>query len=256
MRSLLVLLALAPAAFGITNGAAPTDERYDAVGAFAVSWRLGFDHGSHADDADHAWFCSATLVTETQIQTARHCLESYGMKATYMVRFRRREDGGLGTVAAGVASFFHVRVASWDYVGVGNEDVAIGSLEEPVHHIVPIPLGAVEYTTGPIVQAGWGRVGPGVGVGAAMQLLLCQNSISGEIFDGVWVTYPSPDVPDYGYNACGVNSWDSGGPALWLDPCGNPTVIAGHVSPVVGARITPAAVDAAPPTVCYRCSDD
>lgn len=256
MRTWAILgLLLAGSAHGVTNGTAPaTDEfKYDAVGAFAVSWRLGFDQGAHADDADHAWFCSATLVNTQQIQTGVHCLAPYGSAATYMVRFRRREDGGLGTVAVGVSSFFHARVASWDFTGTGNDDVAIGTLESPVYHITAIPLGYQATTPSSVVQAGWGRVGPGFGNGAATELLLCPNSLVGTVFDGAWFKYPSPDVQEYGYNSCGVNSWDSGGPAVRLDACGNPHVVASHISPVAGSRVTQTHIDAAPPDVFYRC---
>jgi hypothetical protein len=208
-------MAMSAPAHAIVNGTVPPDEdtSFDAVGAFAVVWRLGLDP-TNPDPAtgDHNWYCSATLTAPTVIHTAKHCVEPYGAGAPHAVRFRRALDGSVGTIEAGVASFYHVLVASWDFPG---GDVAIGHLVEPVIHIAPIPVlyedpAPEVYITAPLIVAGWGREGPGPGEGPRTRLRTCDAWI-----DGVakfWITFPTAWDP--WRNACGANSNDSGGAAL------------------------------------------
>lgn len=209
-----LLLILAPCALAITNGAAPaiSDTRFDAVGAFAVTWRLGLSFG-HVDDADNAWFCTATLIDEQTILTAAHCLTPYGQSAPYAVRFRRQTDGSLGTIAAGVLSFYHAYVASWSVYG---DDQAYGTLVDPVEHIAPIPILEGATLGLSIIQAGWGRQGPTFGAGPATELRLCNNQIF-EILAQGRAYYGQPYLgwgPGLYPNPCGSNSWDSGAPLL------------------------------------------
>lgn len=214
----LVQVGLVGSAAALTNGAAPiaNDSRYDAVGALAVTWRLGLAHG-YPDDADHAWFCAATLTSSTTILTATHCVNSYGTSAPYAVRFRRQTDGSLGTVAAGVASFFHAYVASWELSG----PFARGTLTEPVEHVAPIPETYGVNVDDPIIQAGWGRQGPAFGQGLATELRLCPNHVFEIVSDWAWYGQPyvGPAQGQY-VNTCGANSWDSGGPLLVFSTSG------------------------------------
>lgn len=219
--ALLLALAMAFKADAITSGAPPSSEetRFDAVGALAVTWRLGLSTG-HTDDADHAWFCTATLVGNQTILTAAHCTSSYGLSAPYAVRFRRAADGSLGAVASGVASFYHGYVASWstpDYIN----DTVYGTLSAPIYHIQPIPESTDAFEVGgPVFNAGWGREGPSLGYGPATELLLCRNYIGAISYGTHWAVaffgQPYGVGAPYGSyaNECGVNYWDSGSPLL------------------------------------------
>ena len=230
-RTAGVLLLLASSAQAITNGFPPAsnDGRYDAVGAFAVTWRLGLSFG-HADDADHAWFCTATLIDEQTVLTASHCLAAYGVEAPYAVRFRRQTDGSLGTIAGGVASYFHAYVSSWS-VATGSQ-LAYGTLAAPVEHIAPLAVSDGAYLGMDIQQAGWGRQGPAFGSGPATELRLCSNFLF-EFVSG-WTYYGQPylaSAPGIYENACGANSWDSGAPLLAFDTAASTS--AQSIGPVV-----------------------
>lgn len=251
---LTLFLLLAPQALGIVNGTPPqsTDLRYDAVGAFAVSWRLGFDQGSHADDSDHNWFCNATLVNSQAVLLAKHCLDPYGETATYMVRFRRQTDGSLGTVSAGVSSFYHERVSYfWEHP---TRDLAVGFLENPVTHIAPLPASAEgAFVDEGFVHAGWGREGPGFGEGTYTRLLLCQNVVTAIHAINANIYYATTFTPLP--NDCGPNSIDSGSPILVSDACGNLRVIGAvrvtyAAEPVDSAVIEQAPADYHDPIVC------
>lgn len=223
-RAVLALAALAMVgvpAGAITNGVPPGtgETRFDAVGALAVTWRLGLSTG-HTDDADNAWFCAATLVDDETILTAAHCTASYGLSASYAVRFRRHTSGSLGTVAGGVSSFYHAYVASWstpDYIN----DTVYGTLSTKVYHIQPIPQATAAFDIGdPVINAGWGREGAGLGYGPATELLLCPNYVGAISYGSYWAVaffgQPYGVGGPYGVyaNDCGVNSWDSGSPLL------------------------------------------
>jgi hypothetical protein len=215
---LLGLLGASPAQ-GIVNGHPPArdDWRFDAVGAFATSWRLGQDP-THPNAQDHDWYCAATLTSSNVVVLAKHCVDSYGTGEKYAVRFRRHLDGTLGTIEAGPGSFFHAFVDRWIFPASG--DVALGILAEPVSHIRPIPLlldGTATLAHGtPFIHAGWGKEGPGPGEGPRRQLLLCDNRL----------TQAQPTYLSF-YNAwdpagpgCGVNNNDSGSPVLLESPHG------------------------------------
>jgi hypothetical protein len=169
-----------------------------------------------------------------------------------MVRFRGAENGSLGTIAGGGSSFYHARISSL-WVATGTYvDVAIGFMEEPIWHITPIPMaeGGITLSQG-ITQAGWGKEGPGLNNGNATQLRLCANTVTGIISTQDQFTTP---VPYYSpASSCGPNTWDSGGPTLAHDACGNPTLLAVQATPETGTWITAAALDQAPPDVFYRC---
>ncbi len=224
MRRALALLALAVAlpAAAITDGRAllDTDERFDAVGALAVTWRLGLDP-QHADAQDHSWFCSATLVDELTVMTAAHCLTPYGMTAPYAVRFRRQLDGSVGSIDAGVASFFHAYVVHWEKAAL--EDVAYGTLAAPVTHIAPIALIRTLPRPGrALTLVGWGKQGPALGDGPAAEMRACANYVPAlyTYGDFIAIGYGGPyGSPANIYaNACGANNGDSGGPLLIIGP--------------------------------------
>ena len=215
VRAFILALAVAVAApaIAIVNGQSPTvqDRRFDAVGAFAVTWRLGLDP-TNPDPAtgDHNWYCAATLTGPATIHTAKHCVDSYGASAPHAVRFRRALDGSVGTVEAGVASFYHMRVVSWAFPG---GDVAIGTLEATVPHIVPIAAldaDAWALIVGrPIAQVAWGKEGPGPGAGVPRRMMVCYGPIVGWVSD--LVLFPSAwSAP----GACGINNNDSGGAVI------------------------------------------
>ena len=226
MKSLRVVAAVSVAfsvlvcannVHAIVNGHRPADDdwRFDAVGAFATSWRLGQDP-THPNAADHDWYCTATLTIPDVVVLAKHCVDSYGPDEKYAVRFRRHLDGSLGTIEAGPASFHHAFIDRWIFPASG--DVAVGILKEPVLHIKPIPLlleGTATLAPGArFVNAGWGREGPGPGEGRKRELLLCDNALTQVDPLNLWF-YNAWDPAGPG---CGVNNNDSGSPILLESP--------------------------------------
>lgn len=210
LLAIAVLLTPAPISHAIVNGTVPADSdtRFDAVGALAVTWRLGLDPTNpDPATADHNWYCAATLTGPSTIYTAKHCVDAYGASAPHAVRFRRALDGSVGTIEAGVASFYHAHVASWDFPG---GDVAIGTLAEPVTHITPIELGTVRLLLGSqIIVAGWGREGPDAGAGPWTRLRLCSTYVTALGLFGIGFPTAWDDGP-----GCGPNNGDSGGATM------------------------------------------
>lgn len=205
---------------GVDPGPALTP--YDAVGALGFVHRLGLDP-THPNAADHEWHCTATLVKPLVVMTAAHCVTT---PDAYAVRFRRRLDGGLGTIEGGVASFFHASVESWHVAATG--DAALGHLVgPPVLHINYVPLlfdHGAKIGDG-ITLAGWGREGPEVGGGLKRRLHLCQTFLDG--IGSELLSFPAPPAP--GQDGCGVNSNDSGGGVV-VEQGGGLLRLIGHVT--------------------------
>lgn len=205
-RAVLLVLALPASAITPMQEPEPYDLRFDAVAAFATAERLGI---GPSPITEHDWYCTAVLISPDKIATHEHCLD-YGLTATYAVRFRRKLDGTLGGMKAGVDSYHHAMIKGW-YIPI-LPGMVIGQLDSPVTHIEPLRLTLQGANTGDaIVHAGWGKEGPEAGTGPKRWLNIC----SGMYLTGVQphqVTFPSAwsGIP----GACGPNSGDSGGPVL------------------------------------------
>ncbi len=210
--ALLALFILFPVrAHAITRGSVPDPEStlLDAIGAYAVTWRLGLEP-EHPEAAAHAWSCSAVLITPTRVALAKHCVtDGYGFTAPAAIRFRRALDGSLGSLEQGPDSFFYALVASYFDPDAG--DLIYANLSQPVKHIAPIPRTprlTLSYPGEPGIVAGWGKTGPGLGEGAAEQLLLCETPVHGS------TGFVSYHTAYYNPFPCGPNQWDSGGAIL------------------------------------------
>lgn len=217
LLALAVLLTFATASHAIVNGAVPADSdtRFDAVGALAVTWRLGLaENASDPAAGPHNWYCNATLTAPDEVRTERHCVDAalggYGAYQPHAVRFRRRVDGGVGSIDAGVESFFHAYVASWEFTA---DELAVGHLAAPVAHIAPMSVlydDATVATAGAtIIVAGWGREAAPPNDGQVRRLLYCDTVLSSVqptylLFASAW---SSKEV-------CGPGRNDSGGAAL------------------------------------------
>jgi hypothetical protein len=219
----------------IVNGTPPgyvipevQDTRFDAIGAFATTWRLGLEP-THPEASDHDWFCTATLVDNHTVMLAKHCTDPYTLAAPYAVRFRRNLKGGIGTKEKGVKSYYHARIASWIVPAQG--DVVLGLLQTTVQHIAPIPLlpldGSIEVGPNePAIIGGWGKEGPGPGEGPRNQLLLCDTWVTGmNPFSVQFPPFWDPAGP-----GCGVNNNDSGAPVLLESPFDGAVRVLGVVS--------------------------
>ncbi|HEX7009060.1 MAG TPA: hypothetical protein VF184_03705, partial [Phycisphaeraceae bacterium] len=125
---LAILLAgvLSGPGWAIVHGQEPAegDTRFDAVAALSLTHWLHADSGRkntgrknrNEKDYVHNWFGAATLIAPDRIVTAKHLLPKGNRlprPGQFSVRFRRRPDGGLGRVADGPESFYHVRVMRW-----------------------------------------------------------------------------------------------------------------------------------------------
>lgn len=210
-RAAVIMLACACRAGAIVGGVEPAESSYDAVGAFAVAWRLGLEASPDPAAGPHNWYCSATLSAPGIVHTARHCIDAYGPAAPHAVRFRRALDGSIGTPEAGPASYYHAMVGGWVFA----DDVAVGYLMSEVPHIAPIQvLGddtAAVYRGAPIIVAGWGREGPDPAQGRLRSLRACATVVwsayeVGMIFPTAWQAPRGV--------ACGPNTGDSGGAVL------------------------------------------
>lgn len=226
----LLLLVAPSTTYAIEGGhdPEPDDRRFDAVAAFSISAWIGLDD---PDGYHHNWFCTATLISETQIVTAKHCWPNNGTRmpspGEYGVRFRRHVDGSLGSVGAGVRSFHNVRVSSW-MAAPDFADIVLGTLEVPVTHITPIPPmltmpppGHVTSGTA-MINAGWGNEGPG---GPRTRLRLCNNR-----FTYTGVSYYYFHGRSTNPSGCGVILHDSGSPMLIEDPISHSLRTVGVVS--------------------------
>lgn len=203
--TIVVLLFLPVPTDAMVNSIAPpeADAHLDAVGAFGVARHLGLEPG-HPDARDHEWFCAATLVRPSTIALAKHC--TTGVTGPFAVRFRRHEDGSIGTIDRGPQSFSHAIVSGIYLPAEG--DLALAYLTQPVTHIKPIPMEFPPAEEGPVELAGWGREGPDPGEGPRRELRSCQTALqavwqSQLIFPTAWSGGP-----------CGPNLNDSGGAVL------------------------------------------
>lgn len=179
----------------------PDDYRFDAVAAF----------GSEAGLLEgHDWWCAATLITESTALLAQHCIAA-SPGPPFAVRFRRAEDGTIGSVESDPSSFHNVRVTGWRFPKEG--DVAIVYLEKAVTHIAPMPLSFGPSFPGEwVTAAGWGREGPGPGEGQKTRLKACETALYAVtaphlLFLNAWVGGP-----------CGPNNNDSGGALVAMIP--------------------------------------
>ena len=222
------LLGLPPStAHAITNGVAPapSDLRYDAIGALSFAHWLGLDPatgavsptcGGAANCQQNNWFCNATLIAPGVVVTAKHCVDSPA--TTYAVRFRRKPDGSLGTLAGGPNSYHHVRVGAWKPVPFAI-DMLFATLVEPVTHIPPMGAladGSAAIAAGTAVHlAGWGKQGPNFNEGPLTELRLCKTSLASSLAVGMNTVVPGFDPAN-----CQVNMHDSGSPILVEGPSG------------------------------------
>ena len=165
----------------IINGSEPEpdDRRFDAIGAFSrTSWlQLG---GREQPDHVHNWFGAATLVAPDRILTARHLVDRTAAKpGRSAIRFRRRLDGGLGSVQEGPDSFYHATVIRWTISPTA--DLALGQLSRPVQHIKPMALA---LSTDPIevrrgFVAAWGSESNWIGVpNPRTRLMIGENRLT------------------------------------------------------------------------------
>lgn len=197
----VVALLYAAPALAVVGGDVPAqdDARFDAVAAF------GSEDGLFEA---HEWWCAATLITESTAILAQHCITA-SPGPPFALRFRRAEDGTIGSVDGPPSSFHNVRVTGWSFPKEG--DVALVYLETPVTHIAPIPISFAPASAKELVMAaGWGREGPDPGEGPRLRLKVCGTSLYATepylLFLNAWVGGP-----------CGPNNNDSGG-ALMVPP--------------------------------------
>jgi len=224
----LVSVAFATPASAITRGDPPAEDdlRFDAVAAFSSGHFLGQDP-AHPNAQDHNWWCTATLVAPSIAMTATHCVNNTSDEGVHALRFRRHEDGSLGTKQDGPESYHHVWVDH--FIEVGGDSLVI-ILDEPVLHIAPIPM-VTEGTANlggdvPIWNAGWGKEGPGFNEGPRNELLLCSTSTLSS--SSSRITFRNAGMS----NGCGVNMHDSGSPLLFENELGELRSI-GSVSSVM-----------------------
>ena len=178
--SLLIVGVLTSVSWGIVGGEPRADDRrLDAVAALSRSeWIRPMGDKSPKAQHRHNWPGAATLIAPDKIVTARHLLPRGRLPKAgeYSVRFRRRADGGLGSVADGADSFEHIGVKSWVYAE--GSDIAVGTLGKPVDHIQPIN---VDFSGEPLKEqeglvAGWGSESPWQGdAGPRKQLMVGPN---------------------------------------------------------------------------------
>ena len=99
MRLVCVFMLLfSSAAQAVVGGVPPAedDRRFDAVGAWSRASWLGLGNNPIQQ---HNWFGGAVLLRANLVATVKHISEDVDAPAgTYAVRFRRRIDGGLGTI--------------------------------------------------------------------------------------------------------------------------------------------------------------
>lgn len=170
MRMILLVLFCAVALPGraIVNGTAPAedDTRFDAVGGWGETRKLNHGHGHRATDQ---WYGAAVLIAPDVVLTAKHLLprriEGLPDPGVMTVRFRRREDGSLGSKREGPASYHQVTIER--FIPCPNADLMLCVLSEPVEHIEPVrvDLTGEGFERRRIVLAGWGSESHWQGVG-------------------------------------------------------------------------------------------
>lgn len=243
---ILTIVALAafaihlPAA-AIVNGKAPAadDTRFDAVASHRWSNKI-----LKSDPAAHGWSGSAVLIAPDVVLTAKHVLIAPQLlgavsgKGEYTVRFRRHQNGTLGSKEAGPDSYHHVRVKRW--ISAKHTDLALGILEEPVKHIKPVTvrLDSSALESRPCILAGWGSTSRFRGAsGPRLGLRIGENTVK---TDGAKLRYRTSrtEKRDNGHghqqryfieDHAVVNMHDSGGSVFVLDDQDKP-VLAGIIA--------------------------
>jgi hypothetical protein len=224
----------------IVGGCVPSVEefRFDAVAAF-----------NFADQnlTQHNHFANGTLVHCQWMLISRHQLaydefsEEETLLSTFVpppsglfsFRFRRKEDGTVGTVAQGPGSFLHIPVV--EYILSPNPpgggfapDIALAKLATPVTHIDPIPiryLDPVALQPGtPLLVAAWGRQGPyPTCPGSPSQKLKVALTAVAPFVSGLlwWELACAEENPCH----CGPVTRDSGGGVLIESACGKVEIV-------------------------------
>jgi hypothetical protein len=171
------------------------------------------------------WYGGAELIGPQVIVTAKHNLNnatdaSQIAAHLYTVRFRRRTDGTVQYLSSdpgtGRIFPFSVKVRKW--VTLPTYDIAIGLLEEPVTHIVPLSSEMTLPTVGrSIVLAGWGSYSQTQGSGSPRDGLRDSGSSPYKTVSSRGTSYvnwsQSFTKPMTSY---AVNMHDSGGAVLGL----------------------------------------
>ncbi|XAM01298.1 trypsin-like serine protease [Phycisphaeraceae bacterium D3-23] len=163
----LVCLAALPTR-ALVNAEPPADDdtRFDAVGAFGHTARLNEGMGN---PAQHQWYGSAVLIAPDVVLTAKHLLPHGEARlprpGAMTVRFRRHEDGTLGTNDDGVDSYHQATIAR--YILCPDADLMLCILRDPVEHITPVSLdlSGEEFDASKVMLAAWGSTSNWVGQG-------------------------------------------------------------------------------------------
>ncbi|MFI4862265.1 MAG: hypothetical protein ACIAXF_16495 [Phycisphaerales bacterium JB063] len=165
MMLLLCTAALPCPALVNAQPPAEDDTRFDAVGAFGHTARLNEGMGN---PAEHQWYGAAVLVAPDVVLTAKHLLPQGENRlprpGAMTVRFRRHEDGSLGSNDDGVDSYHQVPIER--YILCPDADLMLCILREPVEHITPVALdlSGEEFESSPIMLAAWGSTSNWVGL--------------------------------------------------------------------------------------------
>lgn len=163
----LLVLPVAPTWAVIYGEKMEDDKRLDAVAAFGRANWLGIQVGAGQPQKQHNWFGCAVLISPRHIVTARHLLntkDNRTLQPGFMaVRFRRHEDGTLGSRNQPADTYTNVRIQRWYLPEQG--DVALGLLEREVTHIEPMPMVWDLPEDQPFkgLVAGWGSESPTIG---------------------------------------------------------------------------------------------
>ena len=181
VAAVVAVCSLSLPAKGITSGVAvaAADSRFDAVGGFTLREWQGINNV----------FGNATLIAPDRVILARHLINSTfknrkstdGAAAQYVVRFRRRPDGGVGDLND-PSTFYHVRVKEW-LLPTGRtdaDDVVIGILDTSVVHIAPVTIDfkAKLSKNAPVTLASWGPEAPPTGVVPKGRLVVGATRVS------------------------------------------------------------------------------
>lgn len=163
-----VVTLTAPARAVIYGEKMDDDPRLDAVCAVSRATSLGIKVGVGEPKHQHSWPGCGVLISPRHVITARHLLPKNPKvmeRVAMAVRFRRHEDGSLGSTTKPADSYTQVRVMRWFVPKQG--DVALGVLEREVTHIEPMPMLWDVPQDQPFkgMIAGWGSENPVIGKG-------------------------------------------------------------------------------------------